>query len=273
MLLFLYVTVIVWKTSHLKKETIQMEFGKNISLICSNHTWSELVFQKWSIWKLGIGKCDIEVLYNGTIKDNCTNNPVYVNSTNPHLSISNFESNYVGKYSCEYTFNGGTDKRDYYLWGVHYINHTFGENVSLTCFHQMASNDMVTKVITKLKYEECVYTVGKNQILNQTIKSTCEDRKDFVIDIKDGWLHLDIPGFQLKDVGNYTCETRYNEEIFKLCYVLSGYPAITTFLTADTLRYCVVPAAIVILILISLAAYRYADHLRRAKLSRSSQNC
>ncbi|XP_039599582.1 uncharacterized protein LOC120522888 [Polypterus senegalus] len=145
MLLMLFLIACIMLCGHSKKETIQMEFGKNISLICSNHTWSELIMQKWTIWKLGVGNCDIAVHYNGTMVNNCTNNPVYVNSINPHLSISNFESNYVGKYSCEYTFNGGTDKIDYYLWG--HKGTSENNNFSLTTYLSVGAGVLVAFLI------------------------------------------------------------------------------------------------------------------------------
>ncbi|XP_051782778.1 uncharacterized protein LOC127527627 [Erpetoichthys calabaricus] len=217
MLLMLFLIACIMLCGHSKKETIEKEFGKNISLICSNHTWSELVMQKWTIWKLGIGNCDIAVHYNGTITSNCTNNPVYINSTNPHLSISNFGSNYVGKYSCDSNYNGGTDTVDYYLWGIVYINHTFGKDVSLNCTQQR-SGENINEMQQHIKYNEECLAVGINQPLN----STCRKKEGITTEIKDEQIYIHINNFQLNDTGNYTCESSYNEEKYKIVFILTG---------------------------------------------------
>ncbi|XP_051782776.1 uncharacterized protein LOC114650893 isoform X2 [Erpetoichthys calabaricus] len=239
-------------TSKIQQEMIN-DFGKSVTLICTNLTWHQLLMEKWTISNMNEEKCYINVTHKGRMSNNCTTIRINTSKLTPYLYIPSFQPNDVGSYSCETLYSGGKAAIQYYLWGIYHVNKEFGKNVSLNCSHQK-SGEIISEnwnIRTK-NYTECVISRTRHHTLN----NTCNETKEIFLYFKQDQSHLQITNFQDKNEGNYTCERRHQAGLYKAVFILSG-PSGKFILKILTI------AGFLAIIVIGLVLLRHPETLNR----------
>ncbi|XP_033866277.1 cell surface glycoprotein CD200 receptor 1-B-like isoform X2 [Acipenser ruthenus] len=96
-------------------EDIQMvttELGKDVSLHCTNRTWSEIMFETWKIRKTNGAECQIAFRFDRTDANSTCEDRITIQNTSenrPFLHVSHINNADEGNYTCQSTYNGGMD--------------------------------------------------------------------------------------------------------------------------------------------------------------------
>ncbi|KAJ8013176.1 hypothetical protein DPEC_G00050560 [Dallia pectoralis] len=86
--------------------------GQNISLMCSNNTWNEMLY---IIWKINIAGSACKVAFsNVNDVDTCNDGKKVLNTTRgeTYLHIPEFSVRDEGVYQCQSAYNGGENNQD-----------------------------------------------------------------------------------------------------------------------------------------------------------------
>jgi hypothetical protein len=87
--------------------------GANVSLTCSNKTWSELFYVIWRI-AAGHSPCEIQQNDEGDNRNTCKGGVALLNTSSgqPYLLIPHFSPRHEGLYQCEASKLGMGDYRN-----------------------------------------------------------------------------------------------------------------------------------------------------------------
>ncbi|XP_058885112.1 uncharacterized protein LOC117407083 isoform X2 [Acipenser ruthenus] len=93
-------------------QLVTTELGKDVSLHCTNRTWSEIIFEAWKIRNTIGAECQIAVRFDWTDANSTCEDRITIQSTSenrPFLHVSHFNNADEGNYTCNSAYNGGMD--------------------------------------------------------------------------------------------------------------------------------------------------------------------
>ncbi|CAL8390408.1 cell surface glycoprotein CD200 receptor 1 [Gadus morhua] len=96
-----------------RHEVVMELQGANVSLTCSNKTWSELFYVIWRI-AAGHSPCEIQQNDEGDNRNTCKGGVALLNTSSgqPYLLIPHFSPRHEGLYQCEASYLGMGDYRN-----------------------------------------------------------------------------------------------------------------------------------------------------------------
>ncbi|XP_028993461.1 uncharacterized protein si:ch211-214p13.9 isoform X2 [Betta splendens] len=101
-----------WSTDPVPPVLVNLTFnlGDNATLMCSNKTWMNMLFEIWDI-SLKHKNCKITFNIDGRSENTCEDDKALRNTTEfqSYLQIPAFSANDQGVYRCESVYSGGID--------------------------------------------------------------------------------------------------------------------------------------------------------------------